>query len=520
MEHSDQSKKILRLDLLGAAFGAALFLWLPLYLYNGYVGLINGKASMLYLLTLAFGLCILAALVQKRPLGLAKRLRGGGIGWLAAMCVCALVSTLVTAQDPKVAFLGLAGRANGLLMLLVCTAAVVLLRLTVTQNGMQAILKTFLRTAAVAAVIGWLNYFWIDPLDCFYSLRSDMKPLFLSTVGNTNFFGAYIAMAAAAALWGLMRCRTKRELCRCRVLAVLLISALFPASSDGAWIAFYVAAALILCSRESTGKSAARVMFVGALSLLAGAAAGTLAKFVPVHHTMNNLSAPAKSPVLALLLAVLLVGAAWWLQQYKGVTSKLFRIVFLLAALAAAMLIVLANFTSIPLGKLGELLTFGPRWGSNRGYVWGVLFNHYFEFFDFEQKLIGVGPDGVNAIINPRYTDYIQALNRGTFDSAHNVYLQQLLCGGILGLLCWCGFWVNRLCKAFRSGSIWAPVLVVYCVQAFFSIDMPCILPLAFAAAAMTGAAEQNDNLNECRVLGWGILAGIGVSLLVPWIKL
>ncbi|MDO5603232.1 MAG: hypothetical protein Q4G07_10755 [Oscillospiraceae bacterium] len=47
------------------------------------------------------------------------------------------------------------------------------------------------------------------------------------------------------------------------------------------------------------------------------------------------------------------------------------------------------------------------------------------------------------------------------------------------------GFWAGRIKDAVKAAGFAAPVLAAYAVQAFFSIDMSAVLPLAFVLAAL-----------------------------------
>lgn len=513
----DEGAKRSLLEKLGLIYASAVLVWMPLYLYNGYIRLIAGKAAMFYVLTIAFCGAALWLTKPKRSLWLSLQ---GEDGWLLSLCILFLVSTFVS-KDKGTAFWGVRERSNGLLMMLCCAGGFFLLRGVLKREHVQLLLRFFLGTAAVTAGIAWLNYFKIDPLDTYYSLRPAKADLFLSTVGNTNFFGAYIAMAAAAALFLCVKAKTQKKCLQFGGLAVFLASALFPASSDAAWLGFYAAAILMLCLKETTGKEVCRLFSVAGLVLAVGALAGIAARFVPVLSRFHVLSSVAERPVIALSAAFLLFLAAAFVRRSKKRFALLFRIVAVLAIAGLLLLFYLANCTDVSLGVLQDALTLGPTWGSNRGYVWGRLWYSFNWYFTPQEKMFGVGPDGVNGVLNPAYTPYIVAYNGATFDSAHNVYLQMLLSCGGPALVCWCAFLLFWFWRGLKRRSAAAMAMMVYAVQAFFSIDMPAVLPILFIMAALTDLAENEqpekmETVKGSQLAFWTFLAGIGATLLVP----
>ncbi len=503
------------LTRLGLVYAAAVFVWLPLYLYNGYIQLITGKAALFYILTLGF--CA-AALWIGRPKRSLWLLLQGEDGWLLSLCGLFFLSTLLS-KDKGTSFWGVRERSNGLLMMLCCAGGFFLVRAALRREHAELLLRFFLGAAAVSAGIGWLNYFKIDPLDTYYSLRPEKADLFLSTVGNTNFFGAYIAMAAAAALFLCAKAQDPRRSFAFGALAVFLASALLPASSDAAWLGFYAAAMLLLCLKKTTGREVSRVFTVAALVLLVGALAGIAARFFPVLSRFHVLSSVAGRPAFACAAALVLLLAALLVHKSQRKFAALFRVAAVLLILGIVLLFYLANCTGFPLGVLQDALTFGPGWGSNRGYVWGRLWYSFNQYFTPQDKMFGVGPDGVNGVLNPAYTPYIIALNSNTFDQAHNVYLQLLLSCGGPALFCWCVFLLQWMIRGFQKRSAAAMAVLVYSVQAFFSIDMPAVLPLCFVLAALTDLPPKEENapaqpLKQGQLLFWTLLSGGAAAFL------
>lgn len=69
----------------------------------------------------------------------------------------------------------------------------------------------------------------------------------------------------------------------------------------------------------------------------------------------------------------------------------------------------------------------------------GYLYRRY----HLVAEAFGLGGDAVRKCLNPdvESTRYMILLNGEAFDSAHNEFLQQLVCGGLVGEYAGAAFW-------------------------------------------------------------------------------
>lgn len=488
-----QKQPLLSRDEIGLIYAAGVLFWLPLYMADGYVRLIDAKTIFFYLLTVAAaGACLVHALAMRRACPAHSTLSKPDISLPALAGLCAVyLLNLLNAADPTLAFFGKNGRHNGTLMVLTCAACWCIIRYTVHGRQTLTLFHIMLAGTCAAGVLGCLNYFLIDPLNAYYLLDFDAARIFLSTIGNDNFFGALMAMGAALAAQLFLCAKKKSAQLVYGAATALLATALIPANSDAAWLGFCAALALIVCVQNLYWRQLARLCFAGAGFCAAAFLFGFGVRNLPVRDELDAISALIIHPLVsgALLLALLVLGL--FLHRSIDSCTRVMRILVAAALVLALLLVLAANFTSLSLGPLHHLLRFGMTWGSGRGYVWGRLLSVYHDAFTPLQMLIGMGGDAVNALLNPRYTQDIIAINGLPYDSAHNIYVQQLLCGGALGLMCWLVFFGKRLYAGLRRTSPAAFALAAYCVQAFFSIDMPAVLAAAFVLAALTDPAPE-----------------------------
>ncbi|MBQ5771419.1 MAG: hypothetical protein IIW08_09620, partial [Clostridia bacterium] len=156
------------------------------------------------------------------------------IGMLLFVLV-AFVSCMMS-DNVQAAFSGTNGRRNGLLCLIVIGAVHVIV--SRAPNARKAVVWALVVSGAVCAYIGVLNFFKIDPLG-FYnkSLKVDDHPRFISTIGNIDFFSAFLCMSlpAVSALFVTGRGRIRLV---CLPGIAIGTAAMVAARADGGMLGF------------------------------------------------------------------------------------------------------------------------------------------------------------------------------------------------------------------------------------------------------------------------------------------
>ena len=147
-------------------------------------------------------------------------------------------------------------------------------------------------------------------------------------------------------------------------------------------------------------------------------------------------------------------------------------------------------------------LVFNDDWGTHRGHNWRIAFTNFLNNFSLFQKLFGYGPD-TYLIVSER-TFYEEMVTRygEVYDSAHNEYINYLICEGLIGLITYIGVFVSGLKTGIKHMKnniyILAPVMAViaYMVQAVVNIAIPITTPVFFVLMYMC-AAEHFQNVSE-----------------------
>ena len=491
-------------------------LLLPIYMPNGYVELVEAKFRLLLWLAAGGGIVVLAYWAVSHAKGQRRSLPGLDASWLPLPVLC--VSYTIAwwmAEDRTTALWGLDGRRNGLVLLLACTALYLVVRRF--GGGIPAACYGRVLAGAGCAVtlLCWANFFMQDPLGAYYTFLPGNGQLFLGPVGNINFYGAYLTLCLPLAVWELLTAKDRTDIFRWGAAAVCLGSGLIAAGSDAAWLGAGCAVAMLCMAKSVTGDCLAHLCGAGAAWAVCALAAGLAAAHLPTRGTLRTISGFICRPAVAAVLAVVLGVLAWALRGRSNLRSWRFvRGLGVVVVLLAAAMLAAANLTAVPLGKLENVLRFSDGWGSNRGFAWQRLWQVWRDDITLPQKLFGLGGDAAatRLKIDDYSVKYMILLNGETFDSAHNEYLQHLVCGGAAGLAAWLAFLAVSIRKGLRTAPGVAAAIFGYGVQAVFSISMPGVLPLVFVLAALCSQPQP------IAARGWyRCLAGTVITAPLLW---
>lgn len=491
----------------------------PLFLNNGYFDLVSAKLAWVLLLAV-LGAGVLLVLAVSRGGRSAFLPPGRPARWMAAFTAAYTLSAACSRYADV--WLGYAYRYNGAVLYL-CLALLYLLLRGWGGGSLQRVGGCCIQGAgAVAGILTALNYCSIDPLGAFAQVDVRLSRIMTSTLGNVNFAAVLYLVGGVLALWGFLQ-QTGPDRVLHGVTWLCCSTALVCCASDGSAIGLAVVLVGLLWLPGTNWRRLQA--FAGAAALTLG---GCLAVGLLKWARRSTFFQPAPygwllNPRLAAPLCAA-AAAAWLLLRRQARRSPQADLtvwnrrlcLFVGAALAAALLAAQLLAETLP-ESWQQRLVFGPQWGSNRGYVWGLT-PKLFADLSLWEKLFGAGPDAVAHLLNPAYTLEMTAINGSPFDSMHNEYLQYLLCGGVVGLFCWLGVLLSHgraaLCGPDEQGRGVGWALTAYAVQAVFNIATPATTPVLFVLLACCGAPARADEAPpRCRrVLLWA-----AVFVLLAW---
>lgn len=134
-----------------------------------------------------------------------------------------------------------------------------------------------------------------------------------------------------------------------------------------------------------------------------------------------------------------------------------------------------------------------------RGYIWPMAINGSFE--TVKTSLIGWGQENFNYVFNKNYNPKMWA-HELWFDRAHNVYLDWLIAGGLLGLVLYLSLYITSFIYIIRSNlslgqkSALIALLVGYSIHNVFVFDNQTSYVIFFTFLAFVHSFRQSKILS------------------------
>lgn len=344
------------------------------------------------------------------------------------------------------------------------------------------IFYAILPVSAVVFLLEYLNRFAVYPLD-----MGSYGSMFISTIGNINWYCGYqvsVFFAGMALFWLGDSCRIWQRLLLMAYILLGFASLITQGSSSGI-VAMAAVILAMFCMSVPDGDRMYR--FWQEMALLGG---GCLLTYGIQHFTGRKVnyedisieiftSKEASMAIMIVSLAMFALAAVGRKKRgrLEGVWRTLKRICVGLAAILlsgyAAALIV---NTLLP-GSIGVLsdnpaFTFSDTWGSNRGATWKAGALCFWEQ-NFLHKLVGVGPDAMEAYIYHGGSSRLQEIVTTTFPTAwltnaHNEWLTVLANTGLLGFVSYVGLMVSGMVRFLnKRGSCMISCACGFCLLGY-----------------------------------------------------
>ncbi len=370
-------------------------------------------------------------------------------------------------------------------------------------------------TSLVVAGLGILDRFGIYCLDMEWR-----KPDFISTVGNINWYCAYLGLACGLGLYALWLPGGWSALLGRRgrfwkgfgwIYSALLLVSLFTQGSSSALLA-YGGMNLVLFLLSLDGRLDEGLAGLGRIWALTAAVLAGLWMLIwafPQALTYREqillaLCRPGPGAVFVLLSAgAFALGRRRYAPRDGHLGLKLLALTGILALGVWALALTSFGRYGFSPAPWWEPLGFGLDWGSKRGMTW-LAGAHIFWQGDWGKRLWGVGPDCMGFWLYERGGSELQALLQAHFgqavlSNAHNEWLSILVNLGLAGLL--------------AHGLLWG-VLTAGLWRGSLAGRHGCgIALLSMAAYQWNNAVSFQQSLNAATVcvlmgMGWAWLRG------------
>ena len=234
-------------EWFACAFAAGVALLHPL-IFDDFFFNINRFKFGVFAVSAYAGLIVFLLLCAARRRALAGEIRQpfslSAADWgMGAFAVLAAASTILS-DDAFSALTGDEGRLCGLVFILALAAMHVIV--SRAQNADAWAAGGLLISGSLCALLGILNFFKIDPFGFYPRLNQKSVDGFISTIGNVDFFSAFLCLFLPAAVAAFMR---GGRWVRCLSVFPILLGtgAVIAARADGALIALASAILTALC---------------------------------------------------------------------------------------------------------------------------------------------------------------------------------------------------------------------------------------------------------------------------------
>lgn len=379
--------------------------------------------------------------------------------FLLLFLLAGLISYVRSGFLPEV-LTGSTGRYCGLFFLLCCAAGFFIIVLgTPPLASVHGLAVT---SAVLCAVLGLLNAVGIDPLGFYTLIRPGQESTYLGTIGNMDFYGAYLAMIfpLAAGVWIFGR-GPLRRLAGAGSAAVIAAGA-FASRTDSSFLAVQFSCLALAALSGDDLRHLARALLIWGVACLALPAVYALLQISPYHPKIDGLPGILYRTNAAFGIAGVLVLSGLVVLYFgnRGAAApgrkRSVWVAFCLLVVSTVLLLgAIVYFTALvpdaDLGSAGSLLHFDEQWGSGRGFIYMRSIQAYSDY-PWTDKLLGKGIDRVQAILEA-YSEHQVERTGGIVNDAHNQLLQMLLTCGAFGAVAFAAFYLSTLFIVLRGAG-------------------------------------------------------------------
>lgn len=479
---------------------AAVMFGLPIIISDAYFNITETKSVYFYIVSTIFIVFSLFKYQskytdeQRSALSLRQRLELITLDDAMLIFLFSVFLSSVLSSYQQDVWLGISARYQGFFTILVYVAVYFIVSRNYTSS--ESFVHFAILGFTVVCVLGVLNCYSIDPLGVYSGINPNYKKLFLSTIGNINFYSSYMCLLLPVVVcgfcqsekrstkiiytlslvlgsWGMML--TSSESFALGFAGSLLIMPLFFFSNLKSYKKYLLSIVIIFFSAK---------VFNVILTNVEGAN-------IPLSKLLNLFVVNRYVSTAILILCVAAYFLAARAPKVIGVVKKIYPIV--LIAFFGGVVICFFISNTVGLGKLDEIFEITHDWGTERGKIWRYCVKTFISEYSFKEILFGTGPETLQ-----RVTADAALFEGKSLDQAHNEYLQYLMTTGVVGLLSYLGVIgsviytvIKRLRHSPFAVALFA-ALVSYWLQACVNIAQPFTTPIAYIYIAVICGIYRN----------------------------
>lgn len=498
---------------------AIMFLIYPLYYNNYYYDIVTCRFYLFAIMTgITVLLCLFAYCIERgSSVSEEKSLALNKTDYIVlALWVVNLISALLS-KNMQIAIVGTSGRSSGLITI-TCYAAIyfIITRFYVLNIGIYWLLCI---SSILVSVIGSLQFLDIDFLGFYNGLNTGQKAMYFTTMGHANVVASFYGLVLPMVMVLYVNSEKWKELIFYGFTLVISFTGLFATGCEsGAIITGAMVLAGLIAIQDMRKQyrifMALPVMLLICKMLLVAndksSSPRTLETFQSMIHSNKVFMILFLSLLLITMLSYFMYQKSGNKDGITGICSnkKYVKVILILVFSVIVLFIAGMVFFStigkdIKLGKLENMLRFNKRFGSYRGYIWGLTVNEFGKL-PFIQKVFGVGCDTLRPFLMEFHQNDMYMTTGTYYDNAHNEFLQYLITTGILGL----ALYIILLIQKFHQGIkrmitenrlLTAAAVfgaIGYLFQSVVDINQCVTTPLFVIMICMIGCKEKDRTAN------------------------
>ena len=379
--------------------------------------------------------------------------------------------------------------------------------------------------SSVVMILGIVMRFGIDPLGNYEGLEQRYINTFISTIGQTSWYSAYICTVIPAGIALFYVAENKKTRIVYGVYTTLAFLAMAIADSDSIFLG--IAGMLMVLFWVAFTDEKYMVRFWEITTMLAGAY-WFMSKVKVSFSTQYNKETDWTSAVLkiekqffivfiisfvfgTLLLLLQKRGDLRSVYSYKNRISVIRNTIYILVLMVIVSIVgyIFLNtkgvfgVTEDMIPWSGNIWYFNGAWGNARGVSWKTCWQ-IFSDYDIARKFIGIGPDSLAVVT--QMVDQYKNMIEGAFGDdqvltcAHNEFYNHVVVYGLLGGGTYLGIYVSsiiRYLKMFTSKKIvlfGAVCVASYMGHNFFCYQTVICTPFIFVIMGLCESFLKNVN--------------------------
>ncbi len=443
------------LRTIGNVYVALMLIVYPLILTNKYFNVTDTKLIVFYCFTVGL-LLATAGIIYLRWLrgGLKDRFVLPRYLWIG--CGTIALSGLITfliSTDKAAALTGHVEYGLGLIYIVLSVASIIALSVT----GFDSVVFCLgtVTGAVIAGIFGFIQYIGVDLFGMLSSITVEDKNNFLSTLGNTSFFGFFMVFAFPIASYIYLELDSSYKYIASVAIVVTSIGVVI-SNTDATVLAFIVEAIMvILLTGNNVPQNIKKLhLFAGLVNTVAFSFIGLFifTSLVKPEREIGGVQSVFINPMIWIPVLIVVNGIYLWGKVNKFYVSLSFRTLRIIGCVCMAFILLMPIIaliytfvTYINLDSpISRLLYLDVNWGNRRGFIWSGTIQ-IFNDGSFLEKLVGRGIGTMSDLFQETYEVELREIYHSFYDDAHNIYLQCLVEYGLFGLVSL----VYLLCNSF-----------------------------------------------------------------------